>query len=265
MPTVNYAFPYKINQCLALTPAEFRSIYSFGVDYKDQNGNSYSDENIEYHILNAQEEIEDFLSIKLCPQVITETFNFSIRDFQNWSYIRTTFPVRKAFTLRGFVGENNQQIDYPSEWLTTRRTNDPNMGYERAVNIVPNGANSATFTSQATYTALYPFWGYTATKIPEYWTFEYTTGYDSIPRDLLKAVAKLAQIEYLGVIGESSPLGSGIAGKNISIDGLSQGIQTTQSATSSIFGARIKQLTEELNKELPLLRDKYVGVAWSSL
>ena len=248
-----------------MTASEFREIYLFAIDYRDENGNLYSDEMIEYHILNAQESIEDFLSIKIFPQIISETLDYNAGDFGNWNYLRTSYFVRKAFELTGFIGSDNRQIDYPSPWLTARRTNDSSIGYERAINLVPNGTDNVEFSSSATYSALYPFFGYSTSHIPEYWQVVYTTGFDVIPRDILSAVGKMAAIDALNVLGDAGALGSGIASQSISIDGLSQSQSSTASATSAANTARVLQYTKELDKELNSLRDKYLGVAWASL
>tara|TARA_X000001382_G_scaffold58055_1_gene39708 strand:+ start:12182 stop:12979 length:798 start_codon:yes stop_codon:yes gene_type:complete len=265
MATVNYLLPYEINSELVISPSELRELMLFGIDFTDNGGNEYPDSAIEYHIKNAQEEVEDFLNIKLQPQVIEDTYNFDYRDYVKYGEFRTDYPVRKAFKLTGQYGNSDtNQIEYPADWLVSRRTNDP-IGWERCINIVPSGESSATFTSQAIFTLLYPSSVYQQGHVPEYFTLTYTTGFDEVPRDVLAAITKLATINILTVLGESSPIGSGIASRNLSIDGLSQGISTTSSSTSSIFGARILQTGKELQKELPRLRQRYVGYLFSAL
>ena len=134
----------------------------------------------------------------------------------------------------------------------------------RQIRIVPGGGDSVDFSSQAVYSSVYPIWGYSSSTIPNYFTTTYITGMQSVPRDILDAVGKMATISAANVLGDVV-LGAGIASSSLSIDSLSQSISTTQSATSSGMGARIIQYLKELDKELPALRDKYLGVTFTSL
>jgi len=54
--------------------------------------------------------------------------------------------------------------------------------------------------------------------------------------------------------------GAGIAAKSLSIDGLSQSISTTSSATNSGYGARILSYQKRITKELKTIRSFYKGV-----
>ena len=51
--------------------------------------------------------------------------------------------------------------------------------------------------------------------------------------------------------------GAGIATQSISIDGLSQSVGTTSSATNSGYGARVIQFNKELKELMTTLRAKY--------
>lgn len=240
-----------------MSPEEFDSIYLFGIDFKDEFGNSYSRESKEYHILNAQEALEDMLGIKLKRQIIQEEFDYRNTDFKNWSYIRTTYPVECAMALEGFVG-SARQITYPAAWLSTRSSTDKDIGYFRKINIVPSGAAAASITTQAVYTSQFPLWGYGSGVIPNYFTVSYVTGMTNVPRDILNAVGKLAAIDSMNILGDIA-IGAGIASQSLSIDGLSQSINTTQSAENNALSARVRQYLKELDKELPMLRERYMG------
>ncbi len=54
--------------------------------------------------------------------------------------------------------------------------------------------------------------------------------------------------------------GAGIANKSISLDGLSQSIGTTSSATNSGYGARILQYEKQMKHMLEGLRTHYTGI-----
>ena len=264
MPTLNYSLPYSINSNLVLSAQELDSIYLFGIDFRDDNGNRYPDSAKEYHILNAQEALEDYLSIKIFPQIISEEFDFNMRDFANWGYLRTSFPVNEAISLKGFIG-NTRQVTYPASWISTRSSNDPNNGYYRQIRIVPGGGDGVDFSSQAIFSGTYPFIGYGNNNIPNYFNVTYCTGFNIIPRDILNAVGKLAAIDILNPLGDLGALGAGLASQSLSIDGLSQSASSTASATSGALTARVIQYTKEMDKELKNMRDRYVGIMFSSL
>jgi hypothetical protein len=257
LPTLNYTLPYKVNTPLVMSVDEFDAIYLFGIDFKDEFGNSYSQDAKEYHILNAQESLEDMLGIKLKRQVIQEKFDYNHVDFRNWAYLRTTYPVECAMALDGFVG-GSRQISYPQSWLSTRQTNDKDIGYFRKINIVPGGSSVVDFTQQAAYSSQLPIWGYGNGTIPNYFTVSYVTGMTQVPRDIFDAVGKLAAIDAMNVLGDIA-IGAGIASQSLSIDGLSQSVNTTQSAENNALSARVRQYAKEMEKGLPALRDRYMG------
>ena len=93
------------------------------------------------------------------------------------------------------------------------------------------------------------------TNIPDYWDFQYTTGFDldDLPYDLMNVVGKIATFGPLGIAGDLI-LGAGIAGQSLSVDGLSQSISSTASATSSGYNARLLQYERELKATIPRIK-----------
>jgi hypothetical protein len=79
---------------------------------------------------------------------------------------------------------------------------------------------------------------------------------DSIPDDIKQVVAIIAAMMPLAVAGDLI-VGAGIASISTSMDGLSQNINTTASATNSGFGARILELRKQADALLPALRARY--------
>ena len=92
----------------------------------------------------------------------------------------------------------------------------------------------------------------------------YCTGAKKIPRDILDAIGKLASINVLNILGDIA-IGAGVANQSIGIDGLSQSIGTTQSAENNALSARVRMYTEELKRNLPMLRSRYKGITFTSL
>jgi hypothetical protein len=76
------------------------------------------------------------------------------------------------------------------------------------------------------------------------------------PSALVKAILMIASMLPLDVAGDLIA-GAGIAQQRISVDGLSQEINTTSSATNAGYGARILSFQNQLKTLLPALRSQY--------
>ena len=85
---------------------------------------------------------------------------------------------------------------------------------------------------------------------------KYVTGWDEIPADLLNFIAKAAALNVLAVIGDVL-YGVGMSSVSISLDGVSQNTPLTRSAQGGLFGGRIKLYLDELNQQLPNLKNQY--------
>jgi hypothetical protein len=55
--------------------------------------------------------------------------------------------------------------------------------------------------------------------------------------------------------------GAGIATKSLSMDGLSQSISTTASATNAGYGARILQYNKHIEESMKTLKAYYTGIS----
>ena len=76
--------------------------------------------------------------------------------------------------------------------------------------------------------------------------------------DLINLTGKLATFGPLGIAGDLI-LGAGIAAQSIGVDGLSQSISSTSSATNAGYGARIIQYQKEIAetvKRIKLIYDE---------
>lgn len=73
---------------------------------------------------------------------------------------------------------------------------------------------------------------------------------------IIKAVGLIAAIAPLDIAGDLIA-GAGIANFSVGVDGLSQSIGTTASATSAGYGARIISFQNQLKALMPSLRAKY--------
>lgn len=257
MPSQTFKIIVGKNNGLIISPAELLEIYFFGIPMKTQDGKQMPDHVIEMYIRSAQEELEGYLNLKLTKQIVEETRSFNRQDYLDWGFVRTSYPVVTPISM---IGKLNavQQVTYPQEWLSARQTNDGHS-YFRQISLIPNGGTAAQ------YTGITPHVGFFGqSNIPQYWNLKYCTGFEKVPSDIINAVGKLASINLFHIMGDLI-LGAGIASQSIGIDGLSQSISTTSSATNAGYGARVQGYLTDLKTGLSRLKDKYNGFQMMSL
>lgn len=261
MPQITYNLLSGKNNGLPIGPTEISSLYFFGIPIVDPSGNSMSENDIAFQIRQATEEIEGYLNCKLTKQVIEESQSYQLNDYKAWGYIPSSYPIVCAESLTGFLGKV-EQVVWPKSWLSVKKTND-GIGYHRQAFIVPTAG--AVETDTVVYSGIVPHMGwYGMSTIPNYWRFLYVTSFDRTPEDILSAVGKLATINIFHQLGDII-LGAGIASQSIGIDGLSQSISTTSSATNAGYGARITGYLNDLKQQLPRLKAKYDGINITSM
>lgn len=257
MPQVTQTFKikYRKNTGLVMSPAELLEQYFYGTPIKEQDGREMSENTIRLYIDAAQKEIEKFLNLKLKPQIIEEEKDFYWLDFRQWGFMRMTYMVRFPLDLIGFISDQ-EQIRYPREWLSFRKTSDGEL-YHRNLYLVPG--NNNVRTNAIVFSGVTPHLGFLGRhEIPNYWRVTYCTGFDKVPSDLVNFIGKLAAINIFHILGDLI-IGAGIASQSIGIDGLSQSIATTSSATNAGYGARIIGYTNDLKLSLPKLDSYYKG------
>jgi hypothetical protein len=263
MPTVAYNFPIERSD-LPISTTELVSRYFFGIGLTDQSGNPIDQKSIEFHIESAVEQLEGYLNLKLSKQIIEESLHYYVDDFTEWSYLPVSYPVLAAHEMMGLAA-GQTQLTYPTDWISIKSTNDP-TGAHRSFYLVPgSGGVGVSGSGSAVYAGILPLAGWMAGKsIPNYWRVKYCTSFQKLPADLADAAGKLASIGIFHQMGDII-LGAGIASESVSIDGLSQSISTTSSATNAGYGARITGYLADLKLSLPRLKLKYDGMVIRSM
>ena len=256
---------YRKNEKLVLSPSELQSIYFYGITIQDKSGKELDSETYRFFIQSAQEEVEKYLGIKIKKQIITESLDFYNDEFRSFGFIQTTYPVVKPLKLTGFLGQV-QQLEYPSQWLSSRKTSD-NETYYRRIFIVPTQQATISQTGVSMmYSGVLPSIGMLNwNNIPNYWSATYCTGFDKIPRDIVDVIGKLASVGIFNIAGDLILGTAGIANYSLSIDGLSQSIGTTASAENSGYSARILMYNKEIKDTLGKLKSYYRNIAIASM
>lgn len=252
---IDFKIKYKKTSELLLSVEEFISTYLFGIPLTNRQGSTLSNHALTIHIQSAQEEIERYLSIRLKMQIQKEDKDYNKEDWRSWGYLRTMYPVCKAFELKGFVN-TVQQMDMPAAWLSVHKSSD-NMKY-RQVHVVPVSAVGVQYST--IYNGVVPLGFFSNNTIPNYWRVVYCTGFEKVPVDILNIIGKLAAINVFHLMGDLILGTPGLQSKSISIDGLSQSYQT-----KGAYRDRIDGYLKDLAVSLPRLYNYYKGVTVLSM
>ncbi len=265
MATLTLTAKYRKNTGLILSANEVLNLYLYAVNIEDSDGTRFDTESINFYIRAAQQEIEKYLNIRIQRQLVTETQNFYRDEYATqFPLLHPTYQVRVPLALIGFLNKI-EQIIYPPEWLLTKESNQGE--YNHSISVVPNGVSSTVGNFDVVLTGITAYLGLQRyALIPNYWTLQYETGYacNEIPYDIINIIGKLAAIPLLNIAGDLI-LGAGIARQSLSIDGLSQQIDSTASATNSGYGARIINYTREINETLERLSGVYKRINFTVL
>lgn len=266
MGQLTLTMKYRKNEGLLLSPTEMFSLYLYGIKIQAGDGTAFSTESMRFYIQAAQQEIENFFNLKLVYQFIAlEKLTFYRADYwQSFPILFTNYPVNKPISLTGRFNQL-EQISYPTQWLTN--TQNSYGQYKRRVSIVPTGTAVATANAEVILSGLTTQLGSQHfLMIPDYWDLQYITGFklDQIPMDLINLTGKLASFGPLGIAGDLI-LGAGIASQSLWVDGLSQSISSTSSATNAGYGARLVQYEREIKATIPRIKLVYDEVKLSVL
>lgn len=247
--------------------AKLKATYLFGVIVRNRETNeNFSDAAYQQFIDNAVSMLEHYLDISISPvKGLVEYKDYRINDYADWGYFQlNNYPVKaiQSMQLVYFRNEDGSpQVvqTIPNNWLRLQ-------AHDGIVRMIPN----ARFPSnlQISQTGAYFPEILRSQFVPHLWQITYDYGFDTgcVPVLLNQAIGTIAAIQSL-TVGGHLILGAGIAATSISLDGLAQSIQTTQSAENSGYSAVIKDYADRVygktkddpNSILTILRNFYKG------
>jgi hypothetical protein len=228
-----------------VTVEKLKNVYLFGITIRDEDGNDLPDETYQQYIDNAVSMMEHYLDISIAEvQEHVEHRDYRITDYYDWGYYQlNNYPVIcvRKLELVYFRDQDGAEIavqEIPTNWIRLQN-------HDGLIRLVPN----AKFPSKLQLNQAGTYFPeiLRAQYVPHAWKFTYDYGFETgkIPALLNMAIAQIAAIQALTIAG-NLVLGAGIAGSSISLDGLSQSIQTTQSAENSAYSATIKDYGDKL-------------------
>lgn len=253
MPTLTLISKYNIKKDgLVISPSTFIQLYLFGIPLTDINGNALPLYIIEQKIRWQTKRVENYLKLKMSTTEIVEKQDYIASEYRQWGHIKTEYIIQELLEVRGYIN-TVEVVEYPLTLFTTKG---------KSIAIV---ASTGTLSSFTLIGSSWLVFRSGASTVPDFWHLKYNTGFtDCPPEDILSVLGKFVAIDVLAVLGDIL-LGAGIASQSISMDGLSQSINTTQSAENSAYSARIRQYLSELKTEAPQVKDTYRGITFETL
>lgn len=251
------------------TPEALKS-YMFGIEVRDPaTGESMSDVYYQHYLEVAIAKAEKTLDIVILPRVVeNEHHDYNSSDFNSYMYVHVyNRPILYVEDLRLEMG-GKTLYSYNPEWWRV-------YGLAGHVEIMPTALMQSTIGSFGFGEGVYgmpmygamPIGGTQSTFAPQMIDVTYVAGL--LPRtragvardwevsaDLEQLVFKYALIEVFQQWGRLI-IGAGIAGQTLSIDGVSETIQTTQSAMYSGASADIMLIKEDIARLEDNLKSHY--------
>jgi len=237
-----------------LTVPELKQRYLFGIDLTDESGNILPDAVFEHYIASAIATFEHELDIPLFPTSFCDFHDFYREDYHAFNFLKVdNRPLISVEEFRVQYPSGQTVIVFPQEWL---RLNKP----EGHIQIVPTAGTLSEILVGQGGSFLPAIYNGLAT-LPQLFQVQYTAGFETgkVPRNIVDLIGKLASMGPFNIFGDLIA-GAGIANLSLSLDGLSQTIGTTASATNAGYGARLIQYGKEIKEAIPLLRRYYQGV-----
>lgn len=237
-----------------LTVQQLKARYLFGVDTTNDAGRELDDAVYQHYIIAAIRSIEHDLDIAILPTAFTEAHDYYRGDYEAFSLLQLdNYPVISVEAFRVQYPSGQTVVEYPAEWLRLDRA-------KGTLQIVPTAGTLSEFVigqGGSYLPAIYSGMAY----LPQLFHVEYTAGFGAgqVPRDIIDIIGKVASLGPFNIFGDLVA-GAGIANLSLSIDGLSQSIGTTSSATNAGYGSRIIQYLKEIKAALPILRRYYKGI-----
>lgn len=261
---VNNTFGKKVEPIV--TVKKLKQVYLYGINITDDNGDELPDSVYQQYIDNAISMLEHFLDLSITPIYdFVEDKDYRLNDYSEWGYFQlNNYPViaiskMELVYFRDSSGNPETIQEIPTEWMRLQ----PHDGIVR---LIPNARFPANL--QVSQTGNYFPEILRTNMVPHLWRVTYDYGFcdGKVPTLMNQAIGMMAAMQAL-IVGGNLVLGAGIAGSSISLDGLSQSIQTTQSAENSAYSATIRDYTERLNGKnkddpfsiLRILFNYYVG------
>jgi hypothetical protein len=243
------------------TPTYMRENQLFGIPPVDGDNRLLPDEAIALAIRAGVHRVERHLGITLgrkrysalpgAPAGALEDpgYDFDPSRFRiSYGYLRLRhYPVREVHGLELWLA-NHQVAKMPAEWVRLNKARGD-------VQILPGALSNLSLPGSIALPIVMSSFG--GNVVPHLWRVDYTAGMDC-PSDMAQIIGMIASQALLIIISDSTI--AGIASQSVSLDGISESIATTSSATNSTYGANIIELEKRIKKWLEEVGPTYAGL-----
>lgn len=186
-----------------------------------------------------------------------EAYDYDKTQYQNFVYLKINHgPIFEV-----------QKVEFrdPTGGLILDMTSDCKPNHEMgSIEFYPSHGLISIFPQFYTPYGHRLLTGAYGTSFPDAFFVDYTAGFrtakacrNRVP-ELFSVVGKLAAINLLADYGDGRT--AALASSSVGLSGLSESASTTLSATSAMFGARIKQYYEDLKRFYDQNKNKYRGI-----
>jgi hypothetical protein len=251
---------------------ELKTYYLFGLDLTNDLGEEYPDSLFAFWIRNAVDWLEKKLDIPIIPvEIPEERHDYYRDDYDKYIYLQLNrYPVISIEEVKLVLPGEQVVQTFEQSWLHPER-------HSGQVQLVPGTGTAGSILLGASGAWLPVIYGNNK-FVPDAFRVKYTAGFgkppptgcgntsvshpdpqlDKVPNIIAELVGKVAAFGPLNIAGDLLG-GAGIASQSIGIDGLSQSFNTTSSATSAGYGARLIQYNKEIKDQVPTLYRHYHG------
>lgn len=252
---------------------ELKEIYLFGVDLTRDDGTPYPNSMLAHYIKAAVDWLEKELQLPIIPRrYVEECHDYYKEDYNKYIWLKLlNSPVIGVEECKLVLpGEQVVKV-FERDWLHLER-------HDGQLQMVPGTGTAGTILLGASGAWLPLVYGNNK-FIPDAFRVTYEAGFgrpsdpdavsrpdpelDYFPQNIKHCIGMTAAIGPFNIAGDMIA-GAGIATKSIGIDGLSQSIGTTASATNAGYGARIIEYQKEIKAMLPSLK-RYYGKSGAKL
>lgn len=240
----------------------------FGVNITDpRTGEHLPDSFYQSKLESAVSTIEKELDIVILPRLLTEHHDFYRNDFESHMYLHThRRPVLQVERVRLEYGRQTV-FNYPTRWWRVSKL----AGHIQMLPTLMLSGDQSSLNLAQVYSGYPMIAGIPQTVSgqsgPQMFHLEYVAGMlppersgvtmeHELHPDLWELVIKTALIEVFQQWGRLI-IGPGIAGMSMNVDGVSQSIDTTQSAMYGGASAEIVQLNQDIQTLTTRLKSYY--------
>lgn len=265
-----------------LTADDMRYTYLWGIDElaNDIENSSWEDTQYKYYVDSAVQDFEGFLDIDIYRRIrktekqiaenglqkadfwmegvdytdVEPVYDFDPDSWQQFGFMQLRHrPIISVERVILRTPLNQDLLDLTRQnWV---RIKDKEAGQ---INLFPDGGLQFTFSPFITGPFIYQH--IQNGRYPQGMDVNYTSGFENageIPSSMRDVIGKYAAIKSLASIGDG--LIAGVANTTLTLDGITEGFSSTQSATSAYFGARIHQYTQDIKEWMKHNRYRFGG------